>query len=153
VQHLMVQELGVEGGRRGGHEVRQRLLHEVGVEDGEELAVGEGCGGSVMAGKTVQEVRPLSGVVSKYLSASIDIQVYTLGFVVVHAVLASEGLDEVLERHIPCHIVGAADGGLHLEQHGSEGGVERLEVEGQLGHHGAELGLCEVWQERCGVKW
>lgn len=38
----------------------------------------------------------------------------TLRLVVVHAVLSRQRLDEVLQRHVPAHVVAAAQGALDL---------------------------------------
>lgn len=76
----------------------------------------------------------------------------TLRLVVVHAVLAGQGLDQVLERGVAPHVVAQPDGGLHAQQHRGEGGVEALQVVGQLVHHRAQARLCgcERGQGRAG---
>lgn len=78
----------------------------------------------------------------------------TLRLVVVHAVLARQRLDQVLERGVAPHIVGQPDCLLHPQQHRGEGGVEALQVIRQLVHHRPQLGLCKggVWCERREVK-
>mmetsp|Transcript_3255 Transcript_3255/g.8248 ORF Transcript_3255/g.8248 Transcript_3255/m.8248 type:complete len:393 (-) Transcript_3255:18-1196(-) len=60
---------------------------------------------------------------------------------VVHAVLASQGLDEVLQRRVAARVVGGADAALDLEQHRGEQRVEGLQVVRQLAQHRAQLGL------------
>jgi hypothetical protein len=56
----------------------------------------------------------------------------------VHAVLARQRLDEVLERHVAAHVVRHPDRALHLQDARGESRVERLEVEAQLGEEGVQ---------------
>mmetsp|Transcript_19353 Transcript_19353/g.57402 ORF Transcript_19353/g.57402 Transcript_19353/m.57402 type:complete len:221 (-) Transcript_19353:152-814(-) len=66
---------------------------------------------------------------------------------VVHAVLAGERLDQVLERHVAAHIVRHADRALHRQQARGERRVERLQVVAQLTEHRRQDRLPAVsWQ-------
>mmetsp|Transcript_6405 Transcript_6405/g.17100 ORF Transcript_6405/g.17100 Transcript_6405/m.17100 type:complete len:271 (+) Transcript_6405:811-1623(+) len=58
-----------------------------------------------------------------------------LRLVVVHAILSSQGLDQVLQSHVPAHVITGAYGALDHEQAGGEGRVEGLQVEGELVEH------------------
>ena len=60
-------------------------------------------------------------------------------FAVVHSVLTGERLDEVFEGHVAADVVCVANGGLHAQQGGCEGRIERFQVVGELVHDGAEF--------------
>lgn len=76
-------------------------------------------------------------------------QELTLCLAVVHAVLAGQRLDEVLEGCVAAHIVADADCLLHPQQHAGEGWVERLQVVSQLSHHGPQPSLCSDSGRQC----
>ena len=48
-------------------------------------------------------------------------KVQTLFLAIVHAILPCQGLYQVLQGQVPCHVVAMPDGALHLEQNRCEG--------------------------------